>query len=494
MGEAEDKERHTSSSHRRHRERKHSHEKKRKHKRDKHSEHRRHRRRSRSPEEKSHTDTKRLLEQGRIAMRSLRELLGYQYSLKDEMKELIRQLDAGKRLDVSAIPDAYVLEKVCLVFDNINLIRRSRDGTYTRRYPDVSVMSLLEPVLEEKREDLERMYQESVGMMEHVEEERHEQRRPAGPLMPSLEERWQAEARMNQNEYDEQEPEAGPSLPEFAGEDLEESSDARLQAVGRIVKVLENHKAKRLLGKDKAAIPPNPYEILNVDRTASSSEIKKKFLRLSLLIHPDKCDHPSAPTAFDAVSTAAKRLQDPDERLLADREVEAMEHMEITKAMEKEKERELAWKVARGEVVQEDLMPLRREREAWMTTVPSSGPLSHMKSQTQFKSRAAPAHDESWTRTPGHHGVGPQPRVAGPAPKSTHEEKVVETRPKSLLEKHTEALNASKELDSHSVGKGGVKYRPFNRETDLDIKKPVDPKDFMSNLKNLNGRFGKGSM
>lgn len=408
-----EKRHHASSSHRRHRDTKHTDDKKRKHRNEKNRERRRQRHRSRSPT--GETDTERLLEKGRIAMKALRELLGYQYDLRDEMRELIRQLDSGKRLDVSAIPDAYVLEKVCQIFNNISLIHASRDGTYKRKYPDASIMSLLEPVLDEKREDLETWYKDSVGVLDPVIKPK-QQRRPAGPTMPSREDLRKASMRLENSDDDDLGPVPGPSLPAFLGEELEESSDAKLKAIGRILKVLENHKAKRLLGKDKAAIPPNPYQILDIDMSASSSEVKKKFLRLSLMIHPDKCDHPSAPTAFEAVSTAAKRLQDPNERIIADTQVKDIENMEIVRAMEKEKEREIAWKIARGEMTKEDILPARRERDAWMTSVPSTGPLSTMKSQNQFKTRATPAHDESWTQAPGqHHRIGPQPRVAGPS-------------------------------------------------------------------------------
>lgn len=40
-----------------------------------------------------------------------------------------------------------------------------------------------------------------------------------------------------------------------------------------------------------------------------AGEIKKRYWRLSLLIHPDKCDHPQANDAFQAVTAAAKELQ-----------------------------------------------------------------------------------------------------------------------------------------------------------------------------------------
>ena len=51
------------------------------------------------------------------------------------------------------------------------------------------------------------------------------------------------------------------------------------------------------------------YAVLGVEPSASSAEIKKRYWRLSLLIHPDKCAHPRANDAFQAVSKVSKELQ-----------------------------------------------------------------------------------------------------------------------------------------------------------------------------------------
>jgi DnaJ-domain-containing protein 1 len=51
------------------------------------------------------------------------------------------------------------------------------------------------------------------------------------------------------------------------------------------------------------------YAVLGVEPGASAAEIKKRYWRLSLLIHPDKCGHARAHDAFQAVARAAKDLQ-----------------------------------------------------------------------------------------------------------------------------------------------------------------------------------------
>jgi len=63
----------------------------------------------------------------------------------------------------------------------------------------------------------------------------------------------------------------------------------------------------------------NPFEVLQVDPDLSLDEVKKKFRRLSLLVHPDKnsTDKERAQTAFDAVKRAWTTLEDKGTRMAA---------------------------------------------------------------------------------------------------------------------------------------------------------------------------------
>jgi len=56
----------------------------------------------------------------------------------------------------------------------------------------------------------------------------------------------------------------------------------------------------------------NPYEVLQVDPDLPIEEVKKKFRRLSILVHPDKNqdDLERAQAAFDAVKKAYGLLED----------------------------------------------------------------------------------------------------------------------------------------------------------------------------------------
>ena len=67
--------------------------------------------------------------------------------------------------------------------------------------------------------------------------------------------------------------------------------------------------ACRLLSSAPTGKEADAYDVLGVKPTATSGEIKKRYWRLSLLIHPDKCSHARANDAFQAVSKVSKDLQ-----------------------------------------------------------------------------------------------------------------------------------------------------------------------------------------
>jgi curved DNA-binding protein CbpA len=48
------------------------------------------------------------------------------------------------------------------------------------------------------------------------------------------------------------------------------------------------------------------YVILDVPLDADKAAVKKRYWKMSLLVHPDKCAHPKAQDAFDIVLKAHK--------------------------------------------------------------------------------------------------------------------------------------------------------------------------------------------
>ncbi|KAK0469711.1 chaperone regulator [Desarmillaria tabescens] len=62
------------------------------------------------------------------------------------------------------------------------------------------------------------------------------------------------------------------------------------------------------------ALKLNPYDILDLDESATPDDIKKRYRQLSLFIHPDKCSHQRAPEAFDILKKAESELSDKAKR------------------------------------------------------------------------------------------------------------------------------------------------------------------------------------
>nr|CAG4636511.1 EOG090X0DLG [Eubosmina coregoni] len=67
----------------------------------------------------------------------------------------------------------------------------------------------------------------------------------------------------------------------------------------------------RLLRKGSSYFNLNPYEVLQIDHETPVEEIKKKYKRLSILVHPDKNqdDAERSQTAFEVINRAWKILE-----------------------------------------------------------------------------------------------------------------------------------------------------------------------------------------
>jgi len=70
----------------------------------------------------------------------------------------------------------------------------------------------------------------------------------------------------------------------------------------------------------------NPYDIFDAQSNTSLDEIHKKYKKISLQIHPDKCKLPKAVDAFDALKKALSMLKDPEYEELRGQFQKVMEH------------------------------------------------------------------------------------------------------------------------------------------------------------------------
>ena len=60
------------------------------------------------------------------------------------------------------------------------------------------------------------------------------------------------------------------------------------------------------------------YDILGIEKDATSGQIKKAYKKLAVKVHPDKNPHPKATEVFKKVSTAFSTLNDDEKRRVYD--------------------------------------------------------------------------------------------------------------------------------------------------------------------------------
>lgn len=103
------------------------------------------------------------------------------------------------------------------------------------------------------------------------------------------------------------------------------------------------------------------------------SDIKKRYRERSLLIHPDKCKHPQAPTAFDRLKNAQETLLDEKQRALLDEAISdarmllIRQHkwsMDVADDELRTEEGQQEWRDKTREVLVEEELRRRRQRDA----------------------------------------------------------------------------------------------------------------------------------
>jgi len=97
----------------------------------------------------------------------------------------------------------------------------------------------------------------------------------------------------------------------------------------------------------------NPFEVLQVDPDLPLEEVKKKFRRMSILVHPDKNpdDAERAQTAFDAVKRAWTVLENKDTRKAC---MEVVDEAKGRTKMNMEEKKKKLRREGKSSVIEED--------------------------------------------------------------------------------------------------------------------------------------------
>ncbi|KAL0437978.1 UNVERIFIED_CONTAM: DnaJsubfamily C member 10 [Sesamum latifolium] len=278
----------------------------------------------------------------------------------------------------------------------------------------------------------------------------------------------------------------------------------------------------RIIGAEE----DSPYDILGVNKNMSPENMKKRYWKLSLMVHPDKCSHPQAHQAFVKLNKAFKDLQDPDKRKALDDKIKLKEEQEAFQVELKAMREAAQWRRLQGISMEGDDILLAemdakvaQKRDEWMTTLPPERkPGMTMHSTTRFSksSKEGRGDTSAWTDTPSERAQKAKMNYleayneAAALASNEQEKKKVSAdaelvdqynkakRSKSLVEKHQDSLTKrpkkkGKQESAKEEWEGNHPWKPWDREKDLTAGRQNVKLDADNMAQGLSSRFSSGS-
>ena len=105
----------------------------------------------------------------------------------------------------------------------------------------------------------------------------------------------------------------------------------------------------RLLGPSYKWINLNPFRTFSLPVDATEHDIKRRYKKLSQLVHPDKNKDPRANDAFDQVKKSHKKLVDDDQRAIAVKTIK-----QCTERVEKTRRRLIKKGISEADLLKRD--------------------------------------------------------------------------------------------------------------------------------------------
>ncbi|GMH21798.1 hypothetical protein Nepgr_023640 [Nepenthes gracilis] len=458
-------------------------------------------------------------------------------SVATDLKQLLQMIDNGQAVDIKGISEKLLMKHLKKLFLCLNL-KHNGDGVFLLRSNARLTLETVGPIISSQIEASEQQVNNPQSVHHDVEfeaavEDHHmvgpntkapAPRRRIGPEMPSSDlldaaaKLTEAQAELREAEL-EQDNELfiGPPPPAMVTE-VESANEAeRFEEVTRIMGVEFD----------------TPYDVLGVNHNMAADNIKKRYWKLSLMVHPDKCSHPQAHQAFIKLNKAFKDLQDPDKRNALDEKIKKKEEEEEMKA-ELQSMREAAkWRQSQGISMEGDDILLADldvkpvpKRDEWMTTLPPERKPDSVSMQSAFFSRTGKegrGDTSIWTDTPSDRAQKAKMNYlkaydAATSLASNEEQKkrtgadadLVDQynkakRSKSLVQKHKEEAaershprRKSKQqqqlppaVEEEWVGKHP--WKPWDRERDLTAGRQSVKLDSEAMVQGLASRFSSGT-
>ena len=176
-----------------------------------------------------------------------------------------------------------------------------------------------------------------------------------GPMAPPKE--MLEEMQRQQRELADEAFEFGPPPPDIMKFVDSKSAESRSATARRIISILKND--------------GDAYDVLSASPEHSNAELKKMYWKLSLVIHPDKCDDPCAAAAFDASKKAYETLKDETQRKALDEKRKSAKDREEFEAWLKNEREKAIWREKRNESLpsDEDLLSEAFNKMGMLTTI-----------------------------------------------------------------------------------------------------------------------------
>ncbi|XP_071691562.1 uncharacterized protein [Rutidosis leptorrhynchoides] len=346
-------------------------------------------------------------------------------------------------------------------------------------------------------------------------------KRVIGPAMPSAE-LLAAAAKLTEAEAELREAEVGEDDDLFIGP----PPPAMVKEAASANEAERFDEVTRIMGADV----DSPYDVVGVNRQMAADNIKKRYWKLSLMVHPDKCPHPEAHQAFIKLNKAFKDLQDPVKRKAMDDKIDEKEQKERFKLELKAMREAAQWRRLQGISMEGDDallaemdVKVERSRDEWMTTLPPERKpgVATQQSTKSFSrtSKEGRGDTSAWTDTPSDRAqkakmnyleayneaaalaaANDQGKQASNADAELVDKYNKTKRSKSLVEKHQESTRVRSKKKSkvdHEKQKqeweGQHPWKPWDREKDLTAGRQNVKLDAENMAQGLTSRFSSGS-
>ncbi|KAG5524920.1 hypothetical protein RHGRI_031561 [Rhododendron griersonianum] len=435
-----------------------------------------------------------------------------------DLEQLLQMIDGGQAVDISGLSQKSLVKHLKKLFQSLNL---KENGNQVFLLPPnvCPTLEIVGPIIHTQTKSRQQQSDYSVSphnMHSAAPDEEYRQgaddnttmphpnenvdaprRRVIGPEMPSAEllaaaaKLTEAEAELREAEVEEDNAVfIGPPPPAVVTEAESANEAERFEEVTRIL----------------GAEVDSPYDTLGVNRNMSTDNTKKRYWKLSLMVHPDKCPHPQANQAFIKLNKAFKDLQDPEKRKALDEKIRLKEEQEEFKAELKAMREAAQWRRLQGISMEGDDVLLAEmdvkvgpKRDEWMTALPPERKPGVTTQTTQFSRTSKDGRGD----TKAYNEAAALASKQQEKKETTSDAALVDEynkkkRSKSLVEKHQETARSSskrksKQERAKEEWEGQHPWKPWDREKDLTAGRQSVKLDAENMSQGLSSRFSSGS-